>query len=144
MTLHRVVDSIYTSHNVTRLLPVILGVNRLRSAVAPLTRTYSVASIPVAKTKRGVRYELTKEQKELLKLNGDLREMNNPAWTARVLSVPGIDTDLSLYVSFDSARFCFGAGEGTQRAFIQKRTTWRHMQAVFLPDGASGRGGLPG
>jgi ribonuclease Z len=70
--------------------------------------------------------------------------MNNQAWTVRALSVPGDDTDLSIWVSFDNARFCFGAGEATQRAFIQKRLKMAGMQAVFLPDGDSGRGGLPG
>jgi len=72
------------------------------------------------------------------------REMNNPAWTVRTLSVPGDDTDLTLWVSFDNARFCFGAGEGTQRAFIQKSLRMGGLQAIFLPDGVSGRGGLPG
>jgi ribonuclease Z len=70
--------------------------------------------------------------------------MNHGGWTVRTLSVPGDDTDLSLWVSFDNARFCFGAGEGTQRAFIQKRLRMTGMQAIFLPDGVSARGGLPG
>lgn len=66
-------------------------------------------------------------------------------WTIRTISVPGPDTDLSLYVAFDNERLLFGAGEGTQRAFIQKRLTMKSMQAVFLPDGGHrARSGLPG
>ncbi|KLT46439.1 Metallo-hydrolase/oxidoreductase, partial [Cutaneotrichosporon oleaginosum] len=67
-----------------------------------------------------------------------------PAWTVRALSVPGPDTELSLFVSFDDARFLFGAGEAMQRSLVQKRLSLRKLQAVFLPSGRSGRGGLAG
>ncbi|KAL1407583.1 hypothetical protein Q8F55_007016 [Vanrija albida] len=66
-------------------------------------------------------------------------------WNIRAVSVPGPDTDLSLYVAFDNERLLFGAGEGTQRAFVQKRLSMRGLQAVFLPDGGHrARTGLPG
>ncbi|KAL7422932.1 hypothetical protein Q5752_002229 [Cryptotrichosporon argae] len=68
-----------------------------------------------------------------------------PNWSVRAISTPGSDTDLSLFVSFDNARFLFGAGEGTQRAFVQKKTGMRGLAAVFLPGGQhAGRDGLPG
>ncbi|WOO84919.1 Ribonuclease Z 1 [Vanrija pseudolonga] len=77
--------------------------------------------------------------------SGDEPEMSIIHWTIRTISVPGPDTDLSLYVAFDNERLLFGAGEGTQRAFIQKRLTMRGLQAVFLPDGGHrARTGLPG
>ncbi|TXT09068.1 hypothetical protein VHUM_02542 [Vanrija humicola] len=66
-------------------------------------------------------------------------------WSIRAISVPGPDTDLSLYVAFDNERLLFGAGEGTQRAFVQKRLAMKGLQAVFLPDGGHrARTGLPG
>ena len=66
-------------------------------------------------------------------------------WSVRCLTVPGPDTDLTLYVSFDNARFVFGCGEGTQRAFVQRRQTWRWLSGVFIGSGnLNGRGGLPG
>ncbi len=66
-------------------------------------------------------------------------------WHVRCLTVPGHDTDLSLHVAFDNVRFLFGCGEGTQRAFVQKRVGMRGMSAVFICSGGSeGRGGLPG
>lgn len=66
-------------------------------------------------------------------------------WSIRCLSVPGQDTDLSLYVSFEKARFLFGCGEGTQRGFAQKRQTMKGIGAIFLPGGSdAGRGGLAG
>ncbi|BEI84845.1 hypothetical protein CcaverHIS002_0502460 [Cutaneotrichosporon cavernicola] len=68
----------------------------------------------------------------------------NPAWTVRALSVPGPDTELSLFVSFDDARFVFGAGEAMQRALVQKRMSLRRLQAIFIASGRSGRGGLAG
>lgn len=67
------------------------------------------------------------------------------SWHVRCLTVPGVDTDLSLYVAFDNVRFLFGCGEGTQRAFVQKRLGWRGLSAIFIPSGSSeGRGGLGG
>jgi ribonuclease Z len=66
-------------------------------------------------------------------------------WHVRALTVPGPDSDLSLFVSFDNVRYLFGCGEGTQRAFVQKRFSTRGLAGVFLPDGGSkGRAGLPG
>lgn len=68
----------------------------------------------------------------------------NPAWSVRAVAVPGPDSDTALYVSFDDSRFLFGAGEGTQRSFLEKRTKLAGVGGVFLPGGVSGRNGLPG
>jgi ribonuclease Z len=63
----------------------------------------------------------------------------------RALTVPGPETDLSVFVAFDNVRYLFGCGEGTQRAFVQKRLRTPGLAGVFLPDGGSkGRAGLPG
>lgn len=73
------------------------------------------------------------------------RGRDNVMWKVQVISAPGPDTDLCLYVEFDNARFLFGAGEGTQRAFVQKRKSMRWLQAIFISGGGlKGRGGLPG
>lgn len=72
------------------------------------------------------------------------RMAGNPAWTVRALSVPGPDTDLALFVSFDDARFLFGAGEAMQRSLVQKRMSLRKLQSIFVTSGKSGRGGLAG
>ena len=61
------------------------------------------------------------------------------------MTVPGLDTDLSVYVAFQDVRYLFGCGEGTQRAFIEKKFSTLRIAGVFLPDGGSkGRAGLPG
>lgn len=71
--------------------------------------------------------------------------MPNQRWQVTCLTVPGLDTDLSLYVAFDNVRFLFGCGEGTQRALVQKRVSWRGLGGIFIgPSGSSGREGLPG
>lgn len=68
----------------------------------------------------------------------------NPAWSVKAISVPGPETDTALYINFDDVRFLYGAGEGTQRSFVEKRTKMSGVNAVFLPGGATGRNGLPG
>jgi ribonuclease Z len=66
-------------------------------------------------------------------------------WQVRAIAIPGPDTDLALYVAFDNARYLFGCGEGTQRAFVQKRVGSRWLGGIFICDGGlKGRGGLPG
>ncbi|EIW66065.1 hypothetical protein TREMEDRAFT_70321 [Tremella mesenterica DSM 1558] len=68
-----------------------------------------------------------------------------PNWVVRCLSVPGPDTSLSLYIAFDNARWLFGCGEGTQRAFIQKGLVMRSLTGIIMPSGGSkDRNGLPG
>ncbi|WVQ73573.1 hypothetical protein IAR50_003151 [Cryptococcus sp. DSM 104548] len=72
-------------------------------------------------------------------------ETYQPNWSVRAVTVPGPDTDLCLHVAFDNAKFIFGAGEGTQRAFAQKKIGFGRLAGVFVNSGESkGRGGLPG
>ncbi|WWC91109.1 uncharacterized protein L201_006050 [Kwoniella dendrophila CBS 6074] len=72
-------------------------------------------------------------------------EAYQPNWHVRAISAPGPDTDLSLHVSFDNARFLFGCGEGTQRAFTQKRMSMRGLAGIFIGSGeARSRAGLAG
>jgi ribonuclease Z len=72
-------------------------------------------------------------------------EVPHSNWSIRCISTPGPDTDLAVYVSFEKARFLFGCGQGTQRAFVQKRLSMRGLGAVFLPGGTEeGRGGVAG
>lgn len=69
---------------------------------------------------------------------------DHPQWNVRAISVPGPDTDLALHVTFGGTKFLFGAAEGTQRAFAQKRVGMKGVEGIFLSGGAKGRGGLPG
>lgn len=72
-------------------------------------------------------------------------ETYQPNWAVRAVTTPTKDTDLCLYVSFDNVRFLFGCGEGTQRAFTQKKIGFSRLGGVFIGSGElKGRGGLPG
>ncbi|KIR35362.1 ribonuclease Z [Cryptococcus deuterogattii MMRL2647] len=72
-------------------------------------------------------------------------ETYQPNWAVRAVTTPTKDTDLCLYVSFDNVRFLFGCGEGTQRAFAQKKIGFSRLGGVFIGSGElKGRGGLPG
>ncbi|OCF42970.1 hypothetical protein I317_03191 [Kwoniella heveanensis CBS 569] len=69
----------------------------------------------------------------------------HPNWHVRAITAPGPDSDLTLHVSFDNARFLFGCGEGTQRAYNQKRLTLKGLSGIFVGSGdAKGRSGLAG
>ncbi|WVR08979.1 hypothetical protein IAU60_006038 [Kwoniella sp. DSM 27419] len=72
-------------------------------------------------------------------------ESYQPNWHVRAITAPGPDSDLALHVSFDNARFLFGCGEGTQRAFTQKRSTLKGLAGIFVGSGeAKARAGLAG
>lgn len=72
-------------------------------------------------------------------------ENYSPNWHVRCVSVPGPDTDLTLHVAFDNARFMFGCGEGTQRAYVQKRLSLKGLEGIFLLNAENRtRMGLPG
>nr|ODO03678.1 hypothetical protein L204_00014 [Cryptococcus depauperatus CBS 7855] len=74
-----------------------------------------------------------------------MSEAYQPNWSVRAVATPGPDTDLALYVAFDNARFLIGAGEGTQRAFTQKRLGFSRLEGILINSSDSkGRGGLGG
>lgn len=70
-----------------------------------------------------------------------------PQWRVQALSVPSPDSDLALYVAFDNVRYLFGAGEGVQRTFVQRKVSLKGVEGVFVSggDGEGKRvGGLAG
>ncbi|WVQ81072.1 hypothetical protein IAT38_003194 [Cryptococcus sp. DSM 104549] len=69
----------------------------------------------------------------------------SPGWHVRPVTVPGPDSDLALYVSFNHMRLLFGVGEGTQRALGQRGFHLKYLKGLFVNNGRSqGRGGLAG
>ena len=78
-------------------------------------------------------------------ISSRIRKASKMMWSVRVISVPGPDTDLALYVNFDQHRYLFGCGEATQRSFVQKRIPWRSLKGIFIGSSTlSRRSGLPG
>ncbi|PCH45067.1 hypothetical protein WOLCODRAFT_155082 [Wolfiporia cocos MD-104 SS10] len=53
-------------------------------------------------------------------------------WSTTVLSTATSDTEPTIVVTFDSAKYIFNAGENTGRAWIQSRGNFRKARAIFL------------
>lgn len=70
------------------------------------------------------------------------RSMN---WSASVLSTVSSDTEPTILLTFDSAKYIFNAGENTNRAFLQSRDSWKRTRGMFFTDiGTQRTGGIAG
>ncbi|KAL4068530.1 hypothetical protein V8B97DRAFT_2024779 [Scleroderma yunnanense] len=66
-------------------------------------------------------------------------------WNTSVLSTLSSDTEPSVVVTFDSAKYLFNVGENTTRSYLQSRQTWRKTKALFVTSISTQRtSGLPG
>ncbi|KAF8639102.1 hypothetical protein AX17_001745 [Amanita inopinata Kibby_2008] len=67
-------------------------------------------------------------------------------WSASVLTSISSDTEPTVVVNFDTAKYIFNAGENTNRAFFQSRHNWKRTKALFVTQSgtqrASGLAGL--
>lgn len=67
------------------------------------------------------------------------------SWTAAVITSATTDTEPSLVISFDQAKYIFNVAENANRAFTQKKAHRKSTRAFFLTQvGAQRAGGLPG
>ncbi|KAG1792699.1 uncharacterized protein HD556DRAFT_1293433 [Suillus plorans] len=67
------------------------------------------------------------------------------SWNASVLSAVSSDTEPTVVIAFDSAKYIFNVGENTTRAFLQSRRNWKKTRGVFLTSiGTQRASGLPG
>ncbi|KAI6010112.1 hypothetical protein EDC04DRAFT_3072447 [Pisolithus marmoratus] len=66
-------------------------------------------------------------------------------WSTSVLSTLSSDTEPSVVIAFDSAKYLFNVGENTTRSYLQSRQTWRKTRGIFLTSISTQRtSGLPG
>ncbi|TDL24665.1 hypothetical protein BD410DRAFT_745395 [Rickenella mellea] len=66
-------------------------------------------------------------------------------WSVNVLSSVSSDTEPTIVVTFDSAKYIFNVGENTTRAFLQSPRGWRKAKSIFLTGICTDRSaGLPG
>ncbi|KAH0834911.1 beta-lactamase-like protein [Lanmaoa asiatica] len=66
-------------------------------------------------------------------------------WNASVLSTASSDTEPTVVITFDSAKYIFNVGENTTRTFLQSRQNWKKTRALFLTSvGTQRASGLPG
>jgi hypothetical protein len=69
----------------------------------------------------------------------------NMNWSASVLSTVSSDTEPTIVITFDTAKYIFNAGENTNRAFLQSRSNWKRTKGIFLTRAETQRAaGLPG
>ncbi|KAG0701177.1 hypothetical protein DFH29DRAFT_831788 [Suillus ampliporus] len=67
------------------------------------------------------------------------------SWNASVLSTVSSDTEPTVLITFDSAKYIFNVGENTTRAFLQSRRNWKKTRGLFLTSvGTQRSSGLPG
>ncbi|KAH7921559.1 hypothetical protein BV22DRAFT_1038537 [Leucogyrophana mollusca] len=67
------------------------------------------------------------------------------SWSASVLSTVSSDTEPTVVLTFDSAKYVFNVGENTTRAFLQSRRNWKKTRGIFLTSvGTQRASGLPG
>jgi hypothetical protein len=67
------------------------------------------------------------------------------SWTASVVTSATTDTEPSLVVSFDNAKYIFNLPENSNRAFTQKKAHRKSTRAFFLTQvGAQRAGGVAG
>ena len=72
-------------------------------------------------------------------------EMAVGRWSTSVISALSSDTEPTIILTFDNAKYIFNAGENTGRAWMQRRAHWRRMKAVFFTQtGTQRMGGMPG
>lgn len=66
-------------------------------------------------------------------------------WSSSVYTPLSSDTEPSIVITFDSAKYIFNAGENTTRAILQDRRGWRKIKALFLTRlGTQRSSGVPG
>ena len=53
-------------------------------------------------------------------------------WSSSVYTTLSSDTEPSIVIKFDSAKYIFNAGENTTRAILQNRRGWKKVKALFL------------
>ncbi|KAI9511638.1 hypothetical protein F5148DRAFT_993525 [Russula earlei] len=66
-------------------------------------------------------------------------------WSTSVYTTLSSDTEPSVVITFDSAKYIFNAGENTTRAILQSKRGWRKVKALFLTRlGTQRSSGVPG
>ena len=69
----------------------------------------------------------------------------NMNWSTSVYTTISSDTEPSIVITFDSAKYIFNAGENTTRAIFQSRRGWRKVKGLFLTRlGTQTSSGVPG
>ena len=69
----------------------------------------------------------------------------NMNWSTSVYTTLSSDTEPSIVITFESAKYIFNAGENTTRAILQSKRGWKKVKALFLTQlGTQRSSGVPG
>ena len=70
---------------------------------------------------------------------------SNMNWSTTVYTSLSSDTEPSIVITFESAKYIINAGENTTRAILQSRRGWKKVKALFLTRlGTQRSSGVPG
>jgi hypothetical protein len=104
----------------------------------------TLAALGLRRTRTNLKFNLalTRFSTKLHSIpNGD-GHMN---WSITVPSTVSSDTEPTIVLNFDSAKYIFNAGENTNRAFLQSVHGWRKARSIFLTSvGTQRASGLAG
>lgn len=66
-------------------------------------------------------------------------------WSANALSTVTSDTEPTIVLEFDNAKYIFNVGENTVRTFVQSKQNFKKTKGLFMTSVGSQRaGGLAG
>ncbi|THH10213.1 hypothetical protein EW146_g8446 [Bondarzewia mesenterica] len=66
-------------------------------------------------------------------------------WSTSVITTQSSDTEPTVIITFDSAKYIFNTGENSTRAVLQSRRGWKKVKGLFLTQvGTKRTGGLTG
>jgi tRNase Z endonuclease len=83
--------------------------------------------------------------KRLLHVPLPIAQTSKMNWSTTVYTSLSSDTEPSIVITFESAKYIINAGENTTRAILQGRRGWRKVKALFLTRlGTQRSGGIPG
>ncbi|KAF9006200.1 hypothetical protein BDQ17DRAFT_1352945 [Cyathus striatus] len=66
------------------------------------------------------------------KSESDRNSGSSMIWSASVLSSVTSDTEPTVVINFDNAKYIFNTGENTNRAFLQSRLSWKRCRGIFF------------
>lgn len=107
-------------------------------------RKLGVFSLLAATLRHPCTYSITSPRRFYSSL-GPGKSQTTMNWSTSVLTTVSSDTEPTIIISFDSAKYIFNAGENTNRAFLQSRRNWKRTRGLFFTDvGTKRSSGLPG
>ena len=66
-------------------------------------------------------------------------------WSTSVVAAQSSDTEPTIFITFETAKYSFNMGENASRSLVQSRRGWKKVRGLFLTQvGTQRTSGLPG